>query len=145
MGRPSLAQIWTAAHVLYFAIIMTTLFVDTYSAIIALAGAAGLSWSVTIWAPFAILGKAITESPISPDTISEADEVQADLDAQSAGLTIGIHNIAIAVPQIFAALGCSATFMLFSAYSLPDALGWVLRIGACFSLAAAAFAHVLDE
>lgn len=61
-------------------------------------------------------------------------------DVAQAGIILGLHNMAISLPQILSSLVCSA---IFKAYQKPrgepwdDSVGWVLRFGGCAALVAA--------
>jgi solute carrier family 45 protein 1/2/4 len=63
----------------------------------------------------------------------------ADSTAQ-AGIVLGLHNMAVSLPQILSSLVCSA---IFKAAQKPrgepwdDSVGWVLRFGGCAALVAA--------
>ena len=54
----------------------------------------------------------------------------------SSGTVLGLHNVAIAVPQILAALCGSAIFKMFEAFGWKDAIGWTLRLAAICPLLA---------
>ncbi|KAJ5317451.1 hypothetical protein N7508_001959 [Penicillium antarcticum] len=57
-----------------------------------------------------------------------------------AGIVLGLHNMAVSLPQILSSLVCSA---IFKAAQKPrgepwdDSVGWVLRFGGCAALVAA--------
>jgi len=75
------------------------------------------------------------------------DESEENLDDQ-AGIILGLHNVAIASPQIIATIGSSLLFKLLAKpRGAPgdDSVGWVLRAGGLAALVAAYMASRLDE
>ncbi|EHL01534.1 putative General alpha-glucoside permease [Glarea lozoyensis 74030] len=102
---------------------LATLLVSSISGTCILVGIAGISWAVTIWAPFAIIS-------IELSVINDADEGTDDT-----------------VPQIVAALVCGLVFALFDGPGSAggeESVGWVLRIGGISALAAAYSTTRLD-
>lgn len=63
-----------------------------------------------------------------------------DAGVAQAGIVLGLHNMAVSLPQILSSLVCSA---IFKASQKPrgepwdDSVGWVLRFGGCAALVAA--------
>ena len=84
----------------------------------------------------------------SSDYTSDEERLQGEEQSLNAphalqtGTIMGVFNMAIAAPQIAAALGCSAIFWMFRWYEFDDAeaVGWVIRIGGLAGLVAAWFA-----
>ena len=100
---------------------------------------AGLSWALTLWAPFAVIGSELASHPVVLDAIGDAgdgDLTVLSLEVQ-AGAIMGLHNVAIAAPQIFAALACSGVFWLARVAGNPYGTGLVLRAGGVAALGAA--------
>ena len=58
---------------------------------IVLVGAAGIPWAVTQWVPFAIIG-------------FEVSRLTREGEGNKAGAILGVHNMAISLPQVFAGL-----------------------------------------
>lgn len=58
------------------------------------------------------------------------------------GTILGFHNMAIATPQILAAVGSSAIFWLLGKWGIggAEAIGWVLRAGGLAAMVAAVLA-----
>ena len=52
------------------------------------------------------------------------------------GSVMGLHNVAIAAPQVLAALLCSGVFKVLGMAGVEDALGWVLRVAGLAMLGA---------
>lgn len=75
------------------------------------------------------------------------DGTEENLDDQ-AGIILGIHNVAIASPQIIATVGSSLIFKLLQKpRGTPgdNSMGWVLRAGGLATLVAAYMASRIDE
>jgi len=110
----------------------------------------GIPWSVTNWAPFALIAAeiskrdAIRRHQIRPPPDRDAQLLASGEDpaegADQAGVVLGIHNVAIAAPQVIATLVSSA---IFKALQKPrgtpgdDSVAWVMRFGGLCTLAAA--------
>lgn len=104
---------------------LSTLLISSIPGTYVLVGMVGISWAVTIWAPFAII------------SIELSAEEEA---SQRIGTVIGLHNVAIAVPQILAALLCGLVFWLFDVFGSTQSgqgLGWVVRMGGLSAIVAA--------
>ncbi|RDW57828.1 MFS general substrate transporter-30 [Coleophoma crateriformis] len=138
----SIHHLWMVSHMLYAICMLATMFISSISGTYALVGIAGVCWAVTIWAPYAIISTSLLDST---DIHQNDDGAGSE---QRLGTVIGIHNVAIAVPQILAALLCSFVFWMFdgSGSSLTDdSIGWVLRLGGLSALAAAILTTRLNE
>ena len=86
--------------------------------------AAGFSWGVTQWIPFAIIGEETARRHISDDfTESEVDRVWS---MTQGGRIMGMHNAAISVPQIIAAVVSSAIFGVAQNSGRENAIAWVI-------------------
>lgn len=64
-----------------------------------------------------------------------------------AGAVMGVYNVAIAAPQIVAAVGSSALFWALGRWGVEegDAVGWVIRIGGLAGVVAAWLAAGIEE
>ncbi|KAF3042054.1 hypothetical protein E8E11_004833 [Didymella keratinophila] len=144
----TLRRSWFISHIL-FAVLMGLTFVikSTMGATI-LVGAIGVPWCLTGWAPFSIIASEISKrdairrgaiKPVSEEEQAVAEGVDAG-DADSAGVVLGIHNVAIAAPQVIATLVSS---IIFRALQKPrgvagdDSVAWVLRFGGLCAIIAA--------
>ncbi|KAI3105489.1 hypothetical protein CBS147333_6984 [Penicillium roqueforti] len=61
-------------------------------------------------------------------------------DVAQAGIILGLHNMAVSLPQILSSLVCSAIFKASQKQRgepWDDSVGWVLRFGGCAALVAA--------
>ncbi|KUJ15246.1 MFS general substrate transporter [Mollisia scopiformis] len=128
----STRRLWMLSQILYATCMLVTLVVSSLVGTFILVGLAGISWAVTIWAPFAIINTAILS-----DADDENEETGGDNYERGMGTIIGLHNVAIAVPQIVSALVCGFVFWVSERLGFEDGVGWVLRIGGISALAAA--------
>ncbi|KAL8791646.1 MAG: hypothetical protein Q9195_005729 [Heterodermia aff. obscurata] len=123
----TLPRAWTYAHILTALCLLGSTASSSFLAATSCVALLGIPWALTQWAPYAILGAEIASPPPpSPTRVSHADGEKSQ-----AGTVMGVHNMAIAVPQIVSALLSSGIFALFRAVGLGDgeAVRWVLRVG----------------
>lgn len=156
----TLRRAWLLSHLLFAACMWLTLLVHTPKAATALVGVVGISWAVSLWAPFALISAEISKrdslrrgalrlrphsnagsTPNLRNTPATTESTQDnDTGSDQAGVILGLHNVAIAAPQIIATLVSSA---IFRALQKPrgevgdDSVGWVLRVGGIAALVAA--------
>ncbi|KAI9791988.1 MAG: hypothetical protein M1816_003257 [Peltula sp. TS41687] len=157
----TLARAWQFSHVLYAFVMFLTFFVRTPAGGTVLVGITGVSWALTLWAPFALISAEISERDAlrrsqqqqaqtyqhqrqhhrsSSSLLRDATSAVANNDSDQAGIILGLHNVSIAAPQVIATLGSSVIFRwLQKPRGTPDddSVGWVLRIAALASLVAA--------
>ena len=148
----TLRRLWFISHLLFFALTWLTLFVHNVRSATLLIALIGIPWAVMLWAPFALIGAEICKRERSadvPNTDPPDEERSAEqMPAGSAGVILGIHNVAIAVPQVVATLASSA---VFHALQKPrgsvgdESVAWVLRLGGCAALAAAWLTTAIEE
>ncbi|KAK2000016.1 general alpha-glucoside permease [Colletotrichum falcatum] len=127
----TLKRAWFASLILFSGAMFCTVIVRTVEAATALIGLVGITWAMTLWAPWAIISAEISrrdakirqakqrqfgssgeaEGPASPSMDSVDDsELNDGEEADQAGVILGIHNMAIAAPQIIATVGSSIIF-----------------------------------
>ncbi|CAO2649280.1 Nn.00g066650.m01.CDS01 [Neocucurbitaria sp. VM-36] len=145
----TLRRSWFISHIL-FAVLMVLTFVvrSTWGATI-LVGAIGIPWCVTNWAPFAIISSEISKRDAIRRGIIRPRDRESQLiaagedegsGADSAGVVLGIHNVAIAAPQVIATLVSAVMFKLLQkprGTAGDDSVAWVLRFGGICALVAA--------
>lgn len=167
----TLRRAWMLSHILFAGSMFSTLFVRSIDAATALIGLIGITWALTLWAPWAIISAEISRR----DVLYRARKMQRNLvernaerthhtsealgdegeslenyerEPDQAGVVLGIHNMAIASPQIIATLGSSIIFRFFQkprgvpgdhSYSI------VLASGAFFVLIAAYLVHKIED
>ena len=139
----TLRRAWLLAHLLFAVCMLLTFFISTPTGATVLVGVVGLSWALTLWAPFALISAEISKR----DTAARKQGASAAKEDQ-AGIILGLHNVAIAAPQIIATLVSSA---IFKATQKPrgspgdDSVGWVLRFGGLAALVAAYMTSRIGE
>ena len=153
-------QAWTCAHVFFALAMFATWTVTSQVAATLLVASVGLSWALTHWAPFAIigneLGKDVTARNRSFSPSASAHDFPDDVESSNlnnnrhhqevqAGAVMGLHNVAVSAPQMVAALLCSVIFALAKVVGSKDGTGWVLRAGGCAALFAAYLTSRFDE
>ena len=144
----TLRRAWLMSHVLFAMIMFLSFAVSSATGATALVGLVGIPWALTQWAPFALISAEISKRdairrgllrapPTNDGNLLAAGE---DDSADQAGVVLGIHNVAIAAPQVVATLVSSAIFsMLQKKRGEPgdESVAWVLRFGGCCALVAA--------
>ena len=142
-----ISQAWTCAHVFFALAMFATIMVTSQAAATFLVASVGLSWALTHWAPFAIIGNelAARQSLIARTDTFPDDEMSTLTVEVQAGAIMGLHNVAISAPQIIAALAASAIFWLAKSLGSQDGTGWVLRAGGCAALCAAYLTSRFDD
>ncbi|PGH23431.1 hypothetical protein AJ80_02541 [Polytolypa hystricis UAMH7299] len=198
----TLRRTWFISHLLFAACMFSTFFISTPQAATVVVALVGISWALTLWAPFAMISAEVSQrdtehrrrrhrhqlrsrtqydlsasgpetqvptatdgssraepqassstapyrptSPSSQSTLYQKKEEEEET-VDQAGVILGIHNVSISCPQIFATLVSSAIFHVLQkprGEPWDDSVGWVLRFGGCAALGAAWFTHKLDE
>jgi solute carrier family 45 protein 1/2/4 len=132
--------IWATSLLLYAVCTFSTIFISSTNAAILIIALTGVPWGITQWAPFALLGKEIAMH--QAQSVSTAEKGGRQWMTSQSGTIMGVHNAAISVPQILAALGSSAIFHLLEGnrFVEDDGIAWVLRTSGMAALVAAYFA-----
>lgn len=92
----TLPRAWTASHVIFFISMLCTIFVWNVLGASIVIGICGISWSLTMWAPFSLLGEYISESEAKQQTQDrEYDEENP----------LGVHRVAMSSRVSLAAGG----------------------------------------
>ncbi|KAH0551447.1 hypothetical protein GP486_007338 [Trichoglossum hirsutum] len=122
----TLPQAWTLSHILFSICMFSSFFIHSAVGGVVLISAVGFSWALTQWAPFALISEEIAGLQFQQRSSVGAAELVPRVQNQ-AGAVMGLHNMAIASPQIVAALACSALFRILQGIGVDDSLGWALR------------------
>ncbi|KAL3476110.1 hypothetical protein BJX99DRAFT_228575 [Aspergillus californicus] len=139
----TLRRAWLLSQILFALCMFSTTFISSVTAGTVIVGLVGVSWAMTLWAPFALISAEVatleeerrarrrrsemetyeqnqpSESPNNnhnnPETSSSARPLKADEDDDliQAGIVVGLHNVAISAPQFLSSLVCSAIFKAF--------------------------------
>ncbi|KAF7889076.1 hypothetical protein EAF00_009376 [Botryotinia globosa] len=159
----TLPRVWTLSHILTTFLTMSTLLTSAFVSTSILVIFLGISWATTTWIPLALISTEISQSQHrSRSTISTISTSSIPLSqrAQSAssshkrnrsreelqsGTIMGLFNMAIALPQIIAALQGSLVFWALGEGGVvgTEAMGWVIRLGCLGSIFAAWLADSL--
>jgi len=153
----TLRRAWFLSHLIFALLMFTTFFVRSTTGGTVLVALVGIPWALTNWAPFALISSEISKREalrrgLVRSTTREAALIAAGEDeaegADQAGVVLGIHNVAIAAPQVIATLVSSAIFQaLQKERGQPgdQSVAWVLRFGGCCALVAAWWALRVKE
>ena len=164
----TLRRAWMYSQILFFGSMLCTVLVRTVAAATVLIGLVGITWALTLWAPWAIMSAEISSrdearraryarrnnfltsgrglSSLDGDDDAEYEEEEA---ADQAGVLLGIHNMSIAAPQIIATVASSIIFRFFQKpRGVPGdhSIAIVLALGGFTVLLSAWFIHrIRDE
>jgi solute carrier family 45 protein 1/2/4 len=145
----TLRRSWFISHILFTVLMALTFFVRSTWGATVLVGAIGIPWCVTNWAPFAIISSEISKRDAIRRGIIRPRDRESQLIAEgeddgsgadSAGVVLGIHNVAIAAPQVIATLVSAIMFKLLQkprGTAGDTSVAWVLRFGGVCALVAA--------
>lgn len=136
----TLRRAWLISHLVFAACMFTTPLVHSIPFATALTGIVGVSWALTLWAPFAIISAEISKRDALRRTRQQGDLDCTTEDEDQAGVILGIHNMSIAAPQIVATIGSSIIFkFLQKPRGTPGdhSISVVLACGGLFTLVAA--------
>ena len=145
----TLRRAWLLSQLLFSACTFSTFFISTPVAATIMTALIGITWSLTLWAPFALISAEITRRSEAKrqrqrqrlmNGIDEGEEDDDDEATDQAGIILGIHNVAVSSPQVLATLICSIVFKLLQKpRNVPGdvSVGWTLRIGGLATLVSA--------
>ena len=171
--RFTLRRAWLGSHLFFAACMAGTFFATTPASGTVVVALLGMSWAVTMWAPFALISAEISKRDalrrarkqgattrprrtyhgvaISGESVAMGSrrDVRGDEDeTDQAGVVLGLHNVSVSAPQILATLLSSGIFKLLQrdrGTAGDDSVGWVLRFGGIAALAAAFMTWRLKE
>lgn len=166
----TLKRAWFGSLILFSVAMMCTLVVRSVEGATAIIGIAGITWAMTLWAPYAIISAEVSrrDSLARAENLRRANTVRDSIDAiaplgesshgslaiddeeevDQAGVIMGIHNMSIAAPQIVANIGSS---LIFKIWQKPrgtpgdNSMGIVLALGGLFVLGSAYFVTKIKE
>lgn len=151
----TLRRAWLISHILFAFCMFLTFFISTPTAGTVVVGLIGLPWALTLWAPFALISAEISKRDFvrrarhaGRGNMEECNTLADGESEDQAGIILGLHNVAIAAPQILATLVSSAIFKLSQkprGVAGDDSVGWVLRFGGCAALVAAFMTSRVEE
>lgn len=161
----TLRRAWMLSLLLFSGSMFCTVLVRSVAAATFLIGLVGITWALTLWAPWAIISAEISNrdaqirarkqaarlargenGDAASDAQDEEDEEEEEVD--QAGVILGIHNMAIAAPQIIATVGSSIIFrFLQKPRGTPGdhSIAVVMALGGVTVLLAAYYVHKIQD
>lgn len=136
--QPLLPRIWGFSQVLVGACMISLLWISSTVGATIIIGLVGVSWACTCWIPFALVSTRISENLM--ETSFDATKT---IEGPGPALMMSLHNVAIAAPQILAAI--IASFIFYTTSGSNDHIAYVLAVGGGFGLIAAWMARNLDS
>ncbi len=134
--------LWRLSHILNATCMLSTLAITSLWGTFVLVALCGLSWAVTIWAPYAIIGTTIAANK----PVVQASTLPSHSLARNSGLVLALHHVAIASSQIAGVMVTTAVFwMVDEPQGLGNVIGWTLRVAAISTGAAAVLASGVDD
>ncbi|KAI9291395.1 MFS general substrate transporter [Neoconidiobolus thromboides FSU 785] len=160
---PTLPQFFTLSLVLFGILMLSTFFINSVIGATLIIALCGISWSVSMWAPFALIGEFVHQKgsisqnseylplqDIVTQTNNNNNQIHQINDNNNnnnvtnndsnltnpqpeAGMILGIHNIFIVVPQLLTSFVAAIIFMI---PGLGESVGIILRLGGITSLVA---------
>lgn len=109
----TLRRAWMLSQLLFAACMFSTSVVRSISTATVLIGIIGISWALSLWAPFAIISAEVSKRDLlyrKADVNQFNTNTSAEQSQDQAGVILGIHNMSIAAPQIIATVGSSIIF-----------------------------------
>ncbi len=166
----TLPRLWAASHIFRPIVLFSTALTDSLLVSTILVGLLGISWAMTQWVPFALISAEISQSqthiPASAEyrplaANCEEDDMNIEMSSNvekaetdeaeqtpvlQAGTIMGMQNMAIATPQMVAAVVCSMLFWLLGRYGMSGgaAAGWVIRLVGLSGFVAAWLANKIE-
>jgi hypothetical protein len=142
----SLCSLWVFSHVVFASCMFSTFFINTVTNATVLVGIVGISAALSQFVPFTLIGLILAEHNTADKARAEvvpAQHIIHRYETQT-GIVMGLHNIAIAAPQLFSAFASSFIFWILKPSrrdgntALGDAenTAWVLRLGGLSALVA---------
>jgi solute carrier family 45 protein 1/2/4 len=155
----TLRRAWMLSHVMFAFLMALTFFIRSTLTATILVAFIGIPWTLTNWAPFALIASeiskrdAIRRGLLRPSNreaalIAAGEDEATNQNSDQAGVVLGIHNVAIAAPQVIATLVSSVIFkMLQKPRGTPGdySVAWVLRFGGCCAIVAAYLTRRVGE
>ena len=150
----TLRRTWLLAQLLFSICMFSTVFITTSTAATVMTAIVGISWALTLWAPFALIAAEIASKDEehrqrrrrkmeNGETLDDEDDRH-----DQAGVILGLHNVAVSSPQVVATLVSSVVFkILQKPRNVPGdtSVAWCLRLGGVATLGAAWFTSRLSE
>jgi solute carrier family 45, member 1/2/4 len=125
----SLIWLWLSTQIVLGILLVLTLGAAYEWQGITLIALAGLPWAVTQWAPWALIGYETSRKGHSAaDDEGEENEEEEEAADSHAGAILGVHNMAISLPQVVSGAVSSATYKVAEKAGSGVPTAWVLAI-----------------
>jgi solute carrier family 45 protein 1/2/4 len=162
----TLRRAWLYSLLMFALLMLLTFAARSTTAATILVAFIGIPWSITMWAPFALIAAEVRKrdalrnnssrtlpqelpSDTNNDSATSSADQQPAGEVTETGLILGIHNVAVSAPQVVATLISAG---IFQALEKPrgqagdGSVAWVLRFGGVLALVAAGLTlRVADE
>ena len=88
----TLPRAWTASHFIFCTCMLSTVFVSDVTAAAIVIGLCGISWSISMWAPFSLLGEYISKQQAMGEHLDDGEGFvqHSHLMASRASLALGL-------------------------------------------------------
>jgi solute carrier family 45, member 1/2/4 len=137
--RFTLWNVWLISHVFFGICLLSISFVHSLTIAILIVGFMGINRAITAWAPHALLAAELS--------CTDEKGNLASFSNARAGVILGVHNMAISLPQIISALSSSGIFWLVRTCQGDSAncgLEWIFRLSTLPAFVAAFLTMRLD-
>ena len=150
----TLRRTWLLSQLLFVACMMSTFFIFSFQAATVMTALVGICWSLTLWAPFALISADIAQRDeerrrkARQKLMNPNEEWHQPEESDQAGIILGLHNVAVSAPQVFSTMVCSAIFkVLQKPRDEPGdtSVGWTLRFGGMTTLIAVWLTYRMKE
>jgi solute carrier family 45 protein 1/2/4 len=143
----SLRSIWMLSHLMFAICISSTLLITTVRGTTIIVGTLGISWGMTCWVPYALISTELSRLNSNRWQLDGISAIEVEEYETQPGIIVGLHNMAIAAPQLVSTIGSSAIFWMWNQEGGQeyDSVAWVLRAGAISALIAAYLATKLGD
>jgi len=125
-------KIWIISEVFLALVFFSTIAVSKVWQAIVIISLCGISWAVSMWVPFALIGEYLEIYNANQDSKNDDEEENAG-NKLSSGIILGIHNMYVVLPQFVVTFLSSIFFALIKFMEISednfDSFGWVLRFG----------------
>ncbi|ORX57810.1 MFS general substrate transporter [Piromyces finnis] len=125
-------KVWIFSEIFLAFVFFSTITVSKIWQAIFIISLCGISWAVSMWVPFALIGEYLEIYNNNQDSKND-DEEESNENKLSSGIILGIHNMYVVLPQFVVTFLSSIFFSLIKFMEIQednfDSFGWVLRFG----------------
>lgn len=116
--------VWGFGQLAYVTSVVSMVITSSTTIGILMVAVAGFSWGVTQWVPYAIIGEEVATHQINDSSVRGGED--EDWSLIQSGRIMGIHNSAISVPQVIAAIVSSMIFIIAQALGRENGMAWII-------------------